>query len=209
MDTETLLAHAYAQGLADYEAALLAQAGGGGVDQATLEAAYLQGLADYELALHAQAELEAHVAAAHQSELLASLGAGGDTHEAAYLQGLVDYETALHAHAELDAHLAAGGDSHDAAYLQGLSDYETALLQHAEAAGAQDGSDEETEAYHIGILHAEAEALAEHLSQHVTDLPSELRDAYDRGRSEYQAALDAQSGTGDEEPVGGQDEDES
>jgi hypothetical protein len=112
---------AYQQGMADYEAAMVAHAQEG---SASPEAYYHQGLMDYEQALLEQAA--------------AADAAGGDA-EAHYWQGISDYETlllqTLEAEEAAASHAAAHGTDEEEAYTLGLlhreSELTTAALDEA------------------------------------------------------------------------------
>ena len=144
------LDEAYRQGMADYEAALVAQAQ---QQAASPEAYYLQGLADYEQAL-----LEQSAAA--------EAGAGGG--EAYYLQGMADYEALLlQQHQEAEATLAAQAASatpQSEAYALGLMHYEAELLATALAEAAKNLSPEQRDEYEKGRAAYEA-AVAQQQQQ--------------------------------------------
>lgn len=156
----------------------------------SLDDAYRQGLADYEAALVAQAQ--------EQSA----------SPEAYYYQGLMDYEQALLQQAAAGEGAGGGGE---ALYLQGMADYEALLMQHqaeqtalASEAGA---TPEEQEAYALGLMHREAELVANSLADAVKNLAADHRKAYDRGRAAYDAALAQQQpaqGPGADPQGGGQ-----
>ena len=146
---------------------------------AAVELAYMQGQADYE------------------ATLVESADAQPDPVEAAYMQGLADYESALVAHAGVEDSL---GLSHQEAYVQGLADYEAALIQQMAAAGPYESEGQDAareEAYQMGVARADAERFLKLLDSGSTELSAELRDAFDKGVADYQAAVTKDESTGE------------
>jgi len=146
---------------------------------AAVEQAYAQGQADYEAAL------------------LGATAEQPDPIEAAYVQGLTDYESALIAQAGVEETL---GLSHQEAYVQGLVDYETALIQQHAAAGLDEGDAQDAaleEAYQMGVARADAERFLKVLDSGSKELTAELREAYDKGVADYEAAVSEGESTGE------------
>jgi hypothetical protein len=130
-----------------------------------IEEAYLLGQQHYEilLAQHLEAAQQEELAqhpAIAEAELAQLL-------EHAYVSGMADHEAAL-AHTEA-AH--------------------SALLAASAPAPSKDELDQE-EAYQIGVMHAEAQALIQEIESSSGSYSADLKKSFDKGREDYHASVE-------------------
>jgi len=194
---------AYYQGLADYEAALHAEAtaaAGQVSDEEILQAqmyeAQVLEAQMFEAQIAEAQMLEAQMLEARMLEI--QMASGSPDIEAHYAHAIAQYDALLlHQQAALEQAAA----SMEAAYVGGMVAYEQAMMAEAEfaqagAAGESGGVPDEQTAYLQGLTDFELELLVKAAGERAAALTPELREAYDKGRADYEKAMAPQPGEG-------------
>jgi hypothetical protein len=124
--------------------------------------------------------------------------------EQVYNQGLADYETALLKQAMMEEEAVSQAaqfeeaarrhhaDIASAAYLQGLADCEGALAAQSQGSVTTDELRQE-EAYQMGVALVRAQEFIKALESSARNLPSELKEAHEKGRSDCKRVLELKS----------------